>query len=269
MKTFTMPTSRWNCARHFSSAAILLLGFVGCGAPANNSALFGSGGMVFASAGTGGGIESAGAGSGGAGAAGAASGGAQAGGDASGTGFGGGAAGMSDAGSAGALVGGSGGGLSGGAGGGGPLTECTAFGPDATYYSVTQHCYLVVHDMATFADARTHCSSLGAHMVTLSSQDENDFVWSLDTNEHWIGATDGKGPKEIGPGTYSWVTGEPFTYTDWSAGQPNASTTSCGDANGGGDCYEHCAFQWSGGDKGGEWNDRYCLHTIDAICEWD
>jgi hypothetical protein len=268
MKTFTMPTSRSMRARHFSTAAILLLGFAACGAPANNSALFGNGGTTFVAVGAGGGNELAGAESGGAAASGAPSGGI---GNARGTGFGS-AAGMSDAGSAGALAGGggsAGGALIGGAGGGAPLTECTAFGPNATYYSVTQHCYLVVHDMATFDDARTHCSDLGAHMVTLSSQDENDFVWSLDTNEHWIGATDGKGPKETGPGTYFWVTGEPFTYSDWSAGQPNASTTSCGSANGGGDCYEHCAFQWSGGNKGGEWNDRYCSNTIDAICEWD
>jgi Lectin C-type domain len=268
MKTLRLLVAPWARARHIASAAILLVGFVACGAPANNTILFGGGGSTALSAGTSGAADVAGAGSGGAGTSGANSGGSL--GDASSAGLGGGAVGMSDAGSAGATSAGSGGSnLSGGAGGGAPLSDCTAFGVDATYYAGTQHCYLVVHDMATFADAKTHCSSLGAHLVTLSNQDENDFVWSLDTNEHWIGTTDGKGPKETTPGTYSWVDGEPFTYTDWSSGQPNASTASCGDSNGGGDCYEHCGFQWSGGDKGGEWNDRYCLHTIEAICERD
>jgi hypothetical protein len=90
----------------------------------------------------------------------------------------------------------------------------------------------------------------------------------LDGNDHWIGATDGKGPKEPAPGTYSWVDGEPFTYTNWSGGQPNASMTTCGEADGGGNCYEHCGFQWSGGTPS-EWNDRLCTHLIEAVCEWD
>jgi hypothetical protein len=37
----------------------------------------------------------------------------------------------------------------------------------------------------------------------------------------------------------------------------------------GGSCYEHCAFQWKGGERDGMWNDRYCMHTIASICEWD
>ena len=162
---------------------------------------------------------------------------------------------------------GAGNGGNGGSSGGGALSDCSAFGQDARFYAQNDHCYLVVHDDANFADAVTHCSMLGAHLVTLSDQGENDFVWSLDSAEHWIGATDGKGLKEMTPGTYSWVDGEPFTYTDWSQGQPNASPSSCTD--GSGTCYEHCAFQWSGGNVPGEWNDRLCTHTIEAVCEWD
>ncbi len=157
----------------------------------------------------------------------------------------------------------------GGSAGGKPLQDCSAFGQSATFYSQNAHCYLVVQEDAMFADARTHCASLGAHLVTLADRAENDFVWSLNSAEHWIGATDGKGPKETTPGTYTWVDGEPFSYTDWSQGQPNASPSSCADSDGGGTCYEHCAFQWSGGNVPGEWNDRLCSHTIQAVCEWD
>ena len=147
--------------------------------------------------------------------------------------------------------------------------DCAAHGADATYYSGTQHCYLVVRDLSTYADAQARCTGLGAHLATIANEDENGFVWGLDTNEHWIGTSDNKGPKEAGAGTYTWVTGEPFNYTAWSAGQPNASKTTCGETSGGGDCYEHCGFQWTGGEHDGQWNDRYCLHTIESICEWD
>jgi Lectin C-type domain len=130
----------------------------------------------------------------------------------------------------------------------------------------TQHCYLVDEEQRTFAAAQTHCKALKAHLITLANQAENDFAWSLHGDEHWIGSQDGKTPKQSGVGTYTWVTGEPFDYTNWSQDQPNASKTDCVE---GGACYEHCAFQWKGGDHDSMWNDRYCMHTIASICEWD
>lgn len=130
----------------------------------------------------------------------------------------------------------------------------------------TQHCYLVDNEPRTFAEAQVHCKELKAHLVTLSTEAENDFAWSLHGDEHWIGSQDGKGPKQSGVGKYTWVTDEPFEYTNWSSNQPNASKTECVE---GGDCYEHCAFQWKGGEHDSQWNDRYCMHTIASICEWD
>ena len=155
------------------------------------------------------------------------------------------------------------------AGAGGTLGDCTAHASDATYFSMTQHCYLVVHELSTFEGAAAHCSTLGAHLVTISNEAENAFAWSISPTAHWIGANDGKGPKEADPGSYSWITKEPFSYQAWSSEQPNASATECGDSNGGGTCYEHCAFQWTGGEHDGQWNDRFCLHTIESVCEWE
>jgi len=161
------------------------------------------------------------------------------------------------------------GGAAGNAGGSAVPLDCSTYDKDATYYSVTRHCYLVVHDQSTYADAQASCSDQGGHLVTIASKEENEFVWNLDPNEHWIGTSDGKGPKESAPGTYTWITGEVFNYHAWSNNQPDAATTSCGDSNGGGDCHEHCGFQWTGGEHPGQWNDRYCLHTINSVCEWD
>jgi hypothetical protein len=162
-----------------------------------------------------------------------------------------------------------GGGLPGGsdqAGAGSELTECSAVSADATFLPSTQHCYLVDSEPRTFAAAQTHCKELKAHLVTLASEAENDFAWSLHSDEHWIGSQDGKMPKQSGVGKYTWITNEPFEYANWSPDQPNASMTDCVE---GGACYEHCAFQWKGGDHDSQWNDRYCMHTIASICEWD
>ncbi|MES1172872.1 MAG: C-type lectin domain-containing protein [Myxococcales bacterium] len=164
----------------------------------------------------------------------------------------------------------SGGGASGGSalgGSAGSFSDCAQFGADATYFPDTQHCYLVVHELATFTAAQAHCKTLGGHLVTLANEAENDFVWGLNSEEHWIGADDGKGPNNPEPGTFSWVTNEPFTYTNWSSNQPNTSDTDCGDSGLMAHCYEHCAFQWTGGEHDGQWNDRFCLHTIAAVCE--
>ena len=128
---------------------------------------------------------------------------------------------------------------------------------------------LVVNEPATFAAAQANCKTLGAHLVTLANEAENDFAWGLNSEEHWIGSNDGKGPNNSTEGTFTWLTGEPFTYTNWSSNQPNTSDTDCGDSGLTGHCYEHCAFQWTGGEHDGQWNDRFCLHTIAAICEWD
>ena len=278
----------WNRVAGFSSVAALLFGLAACGSPANNSALFSASGATTGGPASGGSASEVGGGgaSGSGAAAGASNGGATLGGSAgdhslagstnggstlggaagSTVGGVGGAAGSAMGGSAGSAMGGT---SNAGNGGSGMLNECPQ-NASATLNPENQHCYLAVHDLATFADARTHCASMSAHLVTLSSQQENDFVWQLDTSEHWIGATDGKNLKQPAVGIYTWIDGEPFTYMNWSAGQPNATPTACSDPSGPGMfCYEHCAFQWSGGANPGEWNDRLCSHTIEAVCEWD
>jgi len=158
------------------------------------------------------------------------------------------------------------GGVGSDAGSGSTLTDCSAFAAEATFNPATQHCYLVDSEPRTFAAAQTHCTELKAHLLTLSNEAENDFAWGIHSDEHWIGARDGKAPKQSGVGTYGWVTDEPFSYENWSQDQPNASKTECVD---GGSCYEHCAFQWKGGEHDSQWNDRYCMHTVASICEWD
>jgi hypothetical protein len=73
--------------------------------------------------------------------------------------------------------------------------------------------YLNWHDAENAAEAQ------GATLVTLTSQAERNFVVSTfmaDRNVYWLGGTD-----ETTEGNFRWVTGEPFSYTDWVGGEPN------------------------------------------------
>jgi hypothetical protein len=76
----------------------------------------------------------------------------------------------------------------------------------------------------TWTDAQTAVAALGSgwHLATVTSAAEDAFLSSqlstaLPSRSHfWLGATDAKVE-----GTFEWVTGEAFAYTNWSGGEPN------------------------------------------------
>jgi hypothetical protein len=203
----------------------------------------GSGGSAGAASG------SAGVNAGGAGAGMAGNGGAGAGGAPGGT------AGQGTSGSAG-----------GGAGGSGP---CATINPQAQ--SFEGHCYYLNATAVAWPAAKEACESLsaGGHLVTITSQAEQTFVWGLaNMTDVWIGATDGK--MENQPGEMSvpsvWITGEDIMqFNGWAAGEPNNYQKAC--SSGMGDCWEHCGFMWV--DTQGAWNDDICGYEKAYICEWD
>jgi len=111
--------------------------------------------------------------------------------------------------------------------------------------------YLLIEEYKTWFDAKTDCESRGGHLVTISSQEENDFVINLiGPNSIWIGLTD-----ESIEGSWEWVTGEPVTYTNWSQDEPN-------DAGEGEDYAEMEDGNWN--DNGGP-SDPSLTHSY--VCE--
>jgi hypothetical protein len=74
---------------------------------------------------------------------------------------------------------------------------------------------------------------MGGYLVTVTTLAENNFLFNLWPNG-WIGLTD-----EVVEGQWRWVTGEPFSWSNWNSGEPN---------NAGNEDY----IQFVGG---GKWND--------------
>ncbi|MFX1282788.1 MAG: NosD domain-containing protein [Promethearchaeota archaeon] len=113
------------------------------------------------------------------------------------------------------------------------------------------HEYKMITIPRTWREAKTDCEALGGHLVTITSQAENDFVRSLTSwgePTFWIGLTD-----EITEGEWQWVTDEVVNYTNWGSGEPNDS---------GGEDYVET-------DDSGEWNDAPSEQTRGYVCEWD
>ena len=80
------------------------------------------------------------------------------------------------------------------------------------------HEYYVSNFESTWNDANNMFNEYyeEVHLVTISSQDENDFVFLHTGGDVWIGFTD-----QYEEGNWEWVTGEDVVYTNWAGGEPN------------------------------------------------
>ena len=121
--------------------------------------------------------------------------------------------------------------------------------------------YFVFETSLSWQDAEAYCENFNGHLVTITSKEEQRFVESLVSGgsriAYWMGATD-----DGHEGEWSWVTGEPFTYSNWSGCQPD---------NEGG--YENYLTMYNQR-YFGKWNDISKAFTTDTytlgfICEQD
>ena len=124
-------------------------------------------------------------------------------------------------------------------------------------YEFNGHMYQVVDTQMNYYEAVAYCSQEGAHLVTITSSAENSFVSSLPPFESigWLGATD-----EAVEGTWQWVTGEPFSYTNWAPGEPT---------NAGLDGSPENALSFWGPSYPGQWNDVPTWVLRPFVCEYD
>ena len=109
--------------------------------------------------------------------------------------------------------------------------------------------YISVYD-ATYDAAIAAAQSMGHHLLSISTVEENDFIHAsinaIGIDPVWIGLTD-----QIVEDEYLWHSGEPFVYENWVDGEPN----NFGDED---------AVMMTGD---GEWNDVPVTITLPYIIE--
>lgn len=124
------------------------------------------------------------------------------------------------------------------------------------------HFYKLYELSLTWEDAQEYFENIGGHLATITSPEENrfifDYIISLECRSAYFGATDNENE-----GTWVWVTGEKFVYSNWHDKEPN---------NEGGD-ENYAMFYYKNPE--GTWNDGG-IRTVNAnlmntpyICEWD
>jgi hypothetical protein len=129
----------------------------------------------------------------------------------------------------------------------------------------TGHCYIRVAPSLSWNDAQASCVTLGAHLATVESLNEEIVVATLNDNtiaDVWMGATDA-----AVEGDWRWLDGVDFppspspnasSFQKWNTGEPNNNSTGPG---------EDCAvFRLT---TNGVWDDRNCATTLSSVCERD
>ena len=90
--------------------------------------------------------------------------------------------------------------------------------------------YYLSESMSTWELANITCNNLGGNLVTINSAQEQEFVFNIAmnnsagfTNNYWIGLND-----YDDEGSFTWVNGDPVTYTNWNGGEPNGGANENG-----------------------------------------
>ena len=113
-------------------------------------------------------------------------------------------------------------------------------------------CYIVIDIPTKWSAARRNCLKFGADLAKITSNDENQFVFNLITNQVystslgvWIGLHRKSGNK------FYWTDGTLLAgYSKWDAGEPNGPST------------HKCAHLYGkSSSRTGKWNDAPCKFT--------
>jgi hypothetical protein len=88
------------------------------------------------------------------------------------------------------------------------------------------HGYEAVSGLMTWEQARVLAAArtfrgVPGHLATITSQQENDFLGNTlgHLDSYAIGGLQVGGPEPAGG--WTWITGEPWQYTNWNTGEPN------------------------------------------------
>ncbi|XP_064335908.1 low affinity immunoglobulin epsilon Fc receptor isoform X2 [Camelus dromedarius] len=117
------------------------------------------------------------------------------------------------------------------------------------WVSFQRKCYYFGEGAKKWIQARFACSNLHGRLVSIHSQEEQDFLTKhANKRGSWIGLRD----LDI-EGEFIWMDKKPLNYSNWQPGEPN-------DAGQG----ENCVMM----QVSGQWNDAFCNNRLDGwVCD--
>ncbi|XP_071962907.1 macrophage mannose receptor 1-like [Antedon mediterranea] len=127
------------------------------------------------------------------------------------------------------------------------ITITTVFSCQEGWLSFQDSCYKIGSRRRSWANARSNCLALGANLVVVRNQAENDFLYNM-RSDLWIGLSDVESESD-----FTWVSTECSQYDNFEAAEPN---------NDGGN--EDCVELYT---TSGKWNDIPCNSTRAYVCE--
>lgn len=138
--------------------------------------------------------------------------------------------------------------------------ELTDIPSDAVEFN--GHWYKVIQDnsISDWNAASQYCNAQNGYLATITSAEENDFLYSYITQEGYSSAYFGLSDA-ASEGNWTWNNGEEVSYTNWHRNEPNSENSN----------EDYALFYYKYSD--GSWNDGdFGNRTVSGgtafICEW-
>lgn len=120
-------------------------------------------------------------------------------------------------------------------------------GPEEFTDADRRRCYLAAATTKSWPAAQAACQAWGGSLAAIGTSAEVDLVRAQLAGGSWIGGTD-----SANEGAFVWISGEPWSFTNWSSGEPNNSFSN-----------ENCVQLM----PDGHWNDLGCTIPLGYVCE--